>query len=191
MSSSIFYLQLLPTDLPRNFIKTEYNIEHWQKFMDFALFYQWKAREDALILSICSSRLVCAFLLFVWRKPLHFMNEGSGIGYMIIAQVICEFIFSTFHKHRKTYLQSKIKICNLKQSDRNDAVKFLAILYICLKFGSIIFLDNNRQSSCSTTYRSLSSHGRVCCMRRKKKTIYSCTCVPICSVKAYLILFIN
>ena len=90
------------------------------------------------------------------------MTEGSGIGYMIIAQIICEFIFTTFHKHRKTYLQSKIKVCDLNQFNRSDAVK-LVVLYTCLKFSSmVVFSDDNTQSSCGTAYQPVSNNGRVC-----------------------------
>ena len=42
---------------------------------------------------------------------------------MIIAEIICEFIFMTFHKYSKEYHQSKVEICHLKQSNKTDATK--------------------------------------------------------------------
>ena len=66
------------------------------------------------------------------------IDQGSGVGYMIIAQIVCEFIFTTFHKHRKTYVQSKTKVCQLKQSGRNDEVQFVSIIYF-LYLSSLYF----------------------------------------------------
>ena len=48
---------------------------------------------------------------------------------MIIAEIICEFIFTTFHKHRKQYQQTKTKICRLDQSNQNDPTKLVQILF--------------------------------------------------------------
>jgi hypothetical protein len=44
---------------------------------------------------------------------------------MIIAKIICEFIFQAFHKHSKEYRQNKIEICHLNQSHRTDATKLV------------------------------------------------------------------
>jgi hypothetical protein len=47
---------------------------------------------------------------------------------MIIAEIICEFIFMKFHKYRKEYNQTKVKICNFNQSNINDSTKLVLIL---------------------------------------------------------------
>jgi hypothetical protein len=44
---------------------------------------------------------------------------------MIIAEIICEFIFMKFHKYRKEYNQNKVKICNFNQSNINDSTKLV------------------------------------------------------------------
>lgn len=51
---------------------------------------------------------------------------------MIIAQIICEFIFTTFHKHRKAYVQTKTKVFELRQNSRRNGVKFFSIAKLIL-----------------------------------------------------------
>ncbi|CAF4069373.1 unnamed protein product, partial [Rotaria sordida] len=40
-----------------------------------------------------------------------FLAIGSGIGYMIIAELVSEFIFMRFHRHREEFRRNKIKSC--------------------------------------------------------------------------------
>ena len=43
------------------------------------------------------------------------ISSGSGVGYMIIAQIISEFIFTKFHKYREEYRRNTVKICRLNE----------------------------------------------------------------------------
>jgi len=43
-----------------------------------------------------------------------FVAIGSGIGFMVIASIICDFVFLHFHQARKQYRQTKFSICEPK-----------------------------------------------------------------------------
>ncbi|CAF1371650.1 unnamed protein product [Rotaria sordida] len=45
-----------------------------------------------------------------------FLAIGSGIGYMIIAELVSEFIFMRFHRHREEFRRNKIKVFSLKDN---------------------------------------------------------------------------
>ncbi|CAF0953966.1 unnamed protein product [Adineta steineri] len=49
-----------------------------------------------------------------------FVAIGSGLGYMIIGEIICEFIFLKFHKYRNEYRRIKTKRYHLNQSKKCD-----------------------------------------------------------------------
>ncbi|CAF3586326.1 unnamed protein product [Rotaria sp. Silwood1] len=48
-----------------------------------------------------------------------FLAIGSGIGYMIIAELVAEFIFMRIHRHREEFCRNKIKVCSLKKSKKD------------------------------------------------------------------------
>ncbi|CAF1072379.1 unnamed protein product [Rotaria sordida] len=48
-----------------------------------------------------------------------FLAIGSGIGYLIIAELVSEFIFMRIHRHREEFRRNKIKVCSLKEN-KND-----------------------------------------------------------------------
>jgi hypothetical protein len=39
-----------------------------------------------------------------------FLLEGSGIGYMVIAGLVCDFIMTHLHKYRDKYRASKVSL---------------------------------------------------------------------------------
>jgi P2X purinoceptor 4 len=46
-----------------------------------------------------------------------FVAIGSGIGFMVIAGIVCDMIFMYFHKHRMQYRESKLTICHVDGED--------------------------------------------------------------------------
>ena len=40
---------------------------------------------------------------------------GSGIGFMVLAGIVCDFIFEYIHKAKKIYRQSKFAVCEIGQ----------------------------------------------------------------------------
>jgi hypothetical protein len=51
-----------------------------------------------------------------------FVAIGSGLGHMVIAEIVCESIFTKFHKYRKNYRENKVETCRLNQSNKNDSI---------------------------------------------------------------------
>jgi hypothetical protein len=39
---------------------------------------------------------------------------------MIIAEIVCEFIFMRFHRNRQKYRQNKVEICRLDKINNNN-----------------------------------------------------------------------
>ena len=82
-------------------------------------------KEDDFLLSVCLSPSVRIRFFPFEINSSNFLpgsiliNQGSGIGCMIIARVICEVILMRLHRNRKEYRENKVKIFHLNKSN-ND-----------------------------------------------------------------------
>ena len=43
---------------------------------------------------------------------IYFLLQGSGIGYMVIAGLVCDFIMMNVHKSRDRYRAGKVSLVN-------------------------------------------------------------------------------
>jgi hypothetical protein len=45
---------------------------------------------------------------------------GSGIGFMVIAGIVCDVILMNFHKSRERYRKGKFSVCEVDENDPNS-----------------------------------------------------------------------
>ncbi|CAF1082300.1 unnamed protein product [Rotaria sordida] len=57
-----------------------------------------------------------------------FVAIGSGIGFMVIADIVCDAIFMYIHKYRERYRQGKINVCVISSDEENSDGNLTSIL---------------------------------------------------------------
>ncbi|CAF0737727.1 unnamed protein product [Adineta steineri] len=75
-----------------------------------------------------------------------FVAIGSGVGYTIFAQIICEIILRRCHKYRDEYRRHKVKICRLNLSTNNNNPTDLATIVDTFLAEPSVLPDTIRQS---------------------------------------------
>ena len=75
-----------------------------------------------LIFIICFLALVCFYLKSVMNISF-LIYEGSGIGCLAIADLVCEFIFLYIHRNNIQFRQNKITVCNLAEDVNTELTK--------------------------------------------------------------------
>lgn len=55
---------------------------------------------------------------------------GSGIGFMVIADIVCDAIFMYIHKSRERYRDGKVSVCEINTETDDNAVgnRFVIVL---------------------------------------------------------------
>ncbi len=48
------------------------------------------------------------------------MLKGSGIGFMVIAGIVCDAVFMYIHKYRERYREGKFSICEVDEKKSED-----------------------------------------------------------------------
>jgi hypothetical protein len=51
-----------------------------------------------------------------------FILLGSGIGFMVIAGIVCDAIFMYIHKSREQYRDGKFSVCDIDTKTDNNSV---------------------------------------------------------------------
>lgn len=87
--------------------------------MVYVLSWQLPAKVDNSISSIFSSLSVKPF-----HAPSNFTFDipfpGSGIGFMVVANIVADVVFMYIHKHRAGFREGKFSVISVKKRKTDD-----------------------------------------------------------------------